>query len=559
MPLSAPIRERAKKNPRAWASAAVFIVAVLLYLPTLRHGFIGYDDTLLIVNNQAFISDLSNVPRAFTQDAFQVPGYNSSNAYYRPVMTLSLMCDAALGKAAPFVYHLDNVLEHGIASTLVLAFLVSLGYPLLASLLLALFFAAHPVFTGVVAWVPGRVDSLMSIFALASCLGLIAYVRRGGLARYAWHIVAFALAAFTKEIGILLPIPMAIALFAASRGNIGPKGNIDSKDSVGPKTKVDPKRLRALVPGWVAVIAVWYVMRRTAVTAPQPLGELLGNLARNLVVLVHYAGKALIPVHLSVAPTIPDTPIVPGIAALLLLAAALVLSRPQRGRFIVLGIVWFLVFALPSLLVPRFVGLEQRLYLPMVGILILILESVARGFITRPRYGIWISACVIVLFAAISIHHASVYRSRSAFWESAVASSPHSSYARASLGAVYMSRNRVEEARTQYLRALELSPVEPKVNGNLGVIAARAGHREEARAYFKREIEVNPDYPDAYFNLGQSYAEAGDMQNAVTMWERTLQVRPNHKEALLNLARYYTTNGQRNRAAEYIRRLDALR
>jgi tetratricopeptide (TPR) repeat protein len=539
MRVAARIRDMVEKNPRPWATACVFFVAILIYLPTLRYGFIGYDDTLLVVNNQAFLSDLSNVPRAFTQDAFQVPGYNSSNAYYRPIMTLSLMVDATLGKAAPFVYHLDNVLEHGVASCLVLALLAGLGYSLLASLLLALFFAVHPIFVGVVAWVPGRVDSLMSIFAFASILGLIAYVQRGGRGRYAWHIVAFAIAAFTKEVGVFLPIPMVVGLLAAREG------------------KFDRRKLRSLIPGYVAVIAAWFFLRRTAVTAPQPLGELLSNLAHNLVILLHYLGKALIPVHLSVAPTIPDTPIVPGIAALVLLTATIIFSGRRRVRFIVLGIVWFLVFAVPSLLVPRFVGLEQRLYLPMVGILVLILESAARGFIERPRYGVAIAACVIALFAGISIHHASVYRSRLAFWESAVATSPHSSYARGSLGAVYMSRNRVEDARAQYLRALELNPIEPKVNGNLGVIAAREGHRDEARTYFMKEITVNPDYPDAYFNLGQSYAESGDYSNAVKMWERTVEVRPDHREALLSLARYYTAQGQSDRAAEYIRRLGA--
>lgn len=538
MPVRARIRESVRGNRRLWAYVCVFALASLLYLPTLRFGFLGYDDTLLIVDNHPFLSRLSNAPRAFAQDAFEVPGYDSSNSYYRPVMTLSLMVDAHLGGTAPLLYHLDNVLEHALASCLVLALLLSLGYPLLASFLLSLFFALHPLWTGVVAWVPGRVDSLMAFFALNAAIAFVSFLRRGGSLRYAWHILAFALAAFTKEVGIFLPVPILFAFLAVREG------------------RRDSKRLWKLIPAWAAVLLGWYLMRRMAVSSPQPIGELLANAWRNLIILIHYVGKAILPVNLSVAPTPADTSIYPGIAVVVLLTSALVFSRSRRARFIALGIVWFLAFTGPSLVVPRFVGFEQRLYLPMVGILILLLETDLRGLLARARIGPAVAICLLVLIAGLAVHRTSIYRSRLSFWESAVSTSPHSSYARASLGAVYMSRGRTQDARLQYVRALELNPVEPKANGNLGVIAAREGHRDEARQYFLKEISANPGYADAYFNLGQSYAEAGDLQNAVKMWERTLQVRPDSRDALLSLARYYTQQGQKERAAEYLRRLE---
>lgn len=541
MRIAARIHDRVLRNPRPWAYASVFVIAILLYLPTLRYGFIGYDDTLLVVNNHTFLSKMSNVSRAFTQDAFEVPGYNSSNAYYRPIMTVSLMIDAALGKTAPFVYHLDNILEHAVGSCLVLAVLMGLGYSLLSSLLLSLLFAVHPVFAGVVAWVPGRVDSLMTIFALTTVLGLLEYLRRGGALRYAWHILAFALTAFTKEVGVFLPIPMVLCLLAVRQKRIG------------------GGRLARLLPGWGVVLIAWFFLRRTAVSAPQATGDLVEHLARNLAVLIHYLGKALIPIHLSATPTIEDTPLYPGVAALVLLAAALVLSKGKRVRFVALGVVWFFIFAAPSLVVPRFIGLEQRLYLPMMGILILLLETDLTRLITGTRFGPLTVVCVLLLFAGLSVGRASIYSSRLTFWENAVMSSPHSSYARASLGAVYVSRGRTEDARAQYERALELNPIEPKVNGNLGVIAAREGRRDEARRYFLKEISVNPQYADAYFNLGQSYAESGDLQNAVKMWEEALRVRPDHRDALLSLARYYTAQGRSDRAEEYVRRLEARR
>jgi protein O-mannosyl-transferase len=533
------------------AFACVFLTAVLLYAHTIRFGYIGYDDTLLVIDNQEFLRDLSNAPRAFLQDAFQVPGYNSSNAYYRPVMTLSLMADAQLGGTDPLVHHIDNTLQHAIASCLVLACLLALGYALLPAALMSIFFAVHPAFAGVAAWVPGRVDALLTIYALAATLLFIEGVRRKRTLFLALHVSAYALAAFTKEIGILLPIPLAILAWTDhARGATA--GRL-------PRVKGVNQRAAWIPAGWAAVFIAWFFVRRSAVTAPQAVTELFTQLGGNLPILVNYLGKAIIPARLSPAPTIADTPLVFGIAAAALLAAAIAFSRQKRPARVILGIVWFLVFALPPLIVPRIVGLEQRLYLPMIGILILLLETDLPRWIERRRAALGVAIAVLALFAGIAWTRAGVYRSRAAFWTNAVATAPHNSYARASLGAVYMSRNQMDEAWEEYLRAVELNPIEPKANGNLGVIAARRGRIEEARGYLRKEIESNPDYPDAYFNLGQTYAQAGETGKAAELWEETLRVRPDHHDALRLLAQYYASVGQKERAAEYGRRLAALR
>ncbi len=537
----------------SWAPyAAVFLAAVLLYLPTLRTGFIGYDDTLLIVDNQPFLRDLANAPRAFLQDAWHVPGYSGSAAYYRPVWTLSFMLDAQFGGAAPLPYHVDSVLEHALAACLLLALLSRLGFRRLPAFLIAMLYAAHPALATVVAWVPGRVDSLLTLFVLLAMIFLIDFLRAGGRVRFALHLAAFALAVFTKEMAVFLPV--LACLYAYASGRLG---------------RLRP--IRGLAAGWIGVVAVWFVLRRAAVHAPQPAAELLGQLARNLVVLVHYVGKTLIPVGLSVAPTPQDTPLWPGLVAVALLAAALALSKRKRPGMVLFGAAWFLVFAVPPLIVPVLVGNEQRLYLPMIGLLILALETDpmkrigesgvlpggpgSRKPAWMPRASVAVCLAVICVFAGITFARLPVFGTREAFWEDAVKTSPHSSYAHASLGAFYIGRGRPEDARREYEAAVALNPAEPKVNNNLGVLAGQGGRLAEAARYFEREIAVNPGYVEAYFNLGQTYAQMGQFPQAAAMWERVLRIRPDDQDALKLLAGYYSRTGQDERAAEVLRRL----
>ncbi|MEZ4650517.1 MAG: tetratricopeptide repeat protein [Candidatus Eisenbacteria bacterium] len=522
------------------------LIAIAIYLPTLRYGFVGYDDTLLVVQNQPFLSDLGNVPQAFRQGAWSVPGFEGGNVYYRPAYTLSFMADAQVGGARPLTYHLDNVLQHGIASALVAVLLLELGYGAWTALLVGAFFAAHPAFVNVVAWVPGRADSLLAIFTLLSVLSWSRLYRHAGGpgktgVTTAWlfvlgNVAAFALALFTKESAVVLP-----AIFALLWWERGlPK----------------PGR-RWLFPSaamWFVTIAVWYALRSTSVSAPQPVGELLSNLGRHLLVPLQYVGKSVLPLDLSVTATIEDTNVIWGLLAVLGIGLGLVFSRRRRNPRVLFGLLWFLILVLPPLTVPRKAALEQRMYVPIVGLLLILLEIDALKALGRRAIGRAALALVIAGFGAITLTREPAYASRLAFWESAVATAPHAAYARASLGAAYVTENRYLEAQAQYEIARQLNPLELKVNHNLGFLAAQRGDYEAAKEFFAREIEINPTFPDAYFNLGQALSALGQHDQALRVWLRTLEVAPRHRAALQAAVQYYASVGRRDEATSLLNR-----
>ena len=83
-------------------------MALLLHVRTLGFGFTCLDDNVLIVEDQAFLSQPSSVVRSFGRTYFQAA--SADHAYYRPMINASYGLDANLGGASPRGYHATNEL-----------------------------------------------------------------------------------------------------------------------------------------------------------------------------------------------------------------------------------------------------------------------------------------------------------------------------------------------------------------------------------------------------------------------------------------------------------------
>ena len=85
----------------------VFVLAALLYLPTLRNGFV-WDDTALIENHDIRTLDAAALKRIFTTNFWEATEAHSG--LYRPLTALSFHTDCQIYGLAPSGYHLTNVL-----------------------------------------------------------------------------------------------------------------------------------------------------------------------------------------------------------------------------------------------------------------------------------------------------------------------------------------------------------------------------------------------------------------------------------------------------------------
>ena len=168
----------------------VFVAAVALYLPTVRHGFVQ-DDRAIIVSNPAAHSIGSGVA------AFDDPYWprETGAGLYRPLTILSYALDWTVSGGRPGWLHVMNALWHGLATVLLVA-LLTRWLPTMAAAAAGLAFAWHPVHVEAVASLVGRAELLVA----AGILGSVLAARRG---QWALAVLCAALATLSKEHGVI--------------------------------------------------------------------------------------------------------------------------------------------------------------------------------------------------------------------------------------------------------------------------------------------------------------------------------------------------------------------
>ncbi len=184
----------------------LLLVSVLLvYYPALLSGIHSIDDPG-IISRYAASPPLSQI---------LLPG---GSYYYRPLVELSFWLDQQLWGLEPGVMHLENVLLH-LANALLVYRIASrcakktgadlFWLPLFAAML----FLLHPLNVEAVAWIAGRTDPILALFALSGSLFLLRWLDDARWPDALLTLVFFALAALTKETAVaLLPVSMLLVL-----------------------------------------------------------------------------------------------------------------------------------------------------------------------------------------------------------------------------------------------------------------------------------------------------------------------------------------------------------
>lgn len=510
----------------------VFLSALIfgLYGQTLFFDFSSFDDYDLIVKKYYFISNPQNIPQAFRQEVFM----SSHGVFFRPILTLTFMIDAFIGRLNPFQYHLSNVLFHVIAVLLLFILLIHLKLSRTAAFISSMVFAVHPILTQAVAWIPGRNDSLLFIFIAASFYFFLRLrnsevpisIKR--LLFYFFHLFFFFLALLTKETALIFPVMLVFYLVIVERSNAFNKNNF------------------LMYFCWGVLILIWYVMRMNAIAADSDIiSRPDRNFFTNSIGFLSYLGKVFSPINLSVIP-IPESInifyVIPGIVLML---AIFLINGIRDLRNVLFGLLWYIIFLLPTFVnVTGFSNyLEHRTYVPIFGIIIAVSESkILLNLKSNLRE--FIFSVVIVIFIIITFKHSRVFSSSELLWSSAAKDSPNSFFVRKGLGNAFHRLGMYQAAEIEYLKAVELEPKSSETINNLGLNYKKMGVLDKAEDYFKRAIKINPIYSEPRNNLGIVYSELNKVEDAEKEFLEAIKIKPDYFEAYNNLGTLYARNDQ---------------
>lgn len=222
----------------------------------------------------------------------------------------------------------------------------------------------------------------------------------------------------------------------------------------------------------------------------------------------------------------------------------------------IFGGAWFLLFLLPGLVRPDTLAmtpefLEHRAYLPMIGILIVLLElDFLKSLDFRNKKHLLIATLFLITLLGLNLNHSRSFKDSFNYWQKAVQTSPHSAFAHKQLGVALLEKARTGEAENEYLKALELNSGELFVNYNLGIINLKKGKYKEAEIFFQKEIAINQFYENAWLNLAVAYYLQNDLESAIAVLQKVIEANPNQLTARENLAILYLNQRNPEKAIE---------
>ena len=107
------------------------------------------------------------------------------------------------------------------------------------------------------------------------------------------------------------------------------------------------------------------------------------------------------------------------------------------------------------------------------------------------------------------------------------------------LGSQLFSRNKYNEAKGEYLKALKLKPEVPLIYKNLGLIYFSSKNYKRAEQAYRKALELDPGYTTAMAKLALSLAAQKKFIPAEKKFKQAIQAEPSNADHHLNLGHFY--------------------
>jgi tetratricopeptide (TPR) repeat protein len=531
---------------------AAAIVVLWAYSPSMNGPFL-FDDNFL----PFAVSNIATQPlSAFLHGQ-------------RPLLMATYWMSARLSPDDTWWYHFLNVLIHCIATSLVffivrrLLVWANLGESrrgLLAGLAAALFLL-HPAQTEAVAYVAGRSDALSAMLAF-SAFAVFLYRREKAIS---WTtalavLLLFGAALTSKEDTIALPALLLLTDYWWSPGS-GWEGIRRNWKIYAPMVLV----------GVVGLAFFWQLITHAS-TAGFGLKDFTWYqyFFTQWRAIFVYLGIFLWPANLTLDWDFPISHTVlehGAIIWLVVLLALMATAWKLRRQFPLasFGFFAFLILLAPtsSILPIKDPVAERRLYFAMLGLLLIVVDVLAR--VKVDRKSLTAGGLAVLLLAAVVTHaRAEVWSDPVALWEDTARKSPNAWRPHFQLGFAYFSAQHCDLALPEFEKTAALHPddadllldwglaldclnqpeqalyklqqsavLQPTahVYSQIGMVYGKLEKWPDALTALATAEKLDPSFPDTYVYLGVVHTKTNQLVNAVQDFRRALELDPANSRA----------------------------
>lgn len=444
---------------KKWSSyypGLLFFAVFINYSNTLFNSF-AWDDRAFILSNP-FIMDLRNLRLFFSREYVNLsPEFIDLQ---RPLMTVSLMLDYYIWKLNPFGYHLTNLILH-CANTIILFRLLMTISEERTAFLSALIFGIHPINTEAVNGINFREDILATFFYL---LAFISFIK---CQKSYWYygvisILFYTMALLSKEMSITLPVLLIIYQFYFYRY---------SKNTASGNGKMH------WVYGGYAIISALYIWCISILT-PYFTGNTLISYVTGSgyhlnsptipIIIAYYMKLIFFPLNLSAVYEIRhsisfiDTKTLLSIAFLLTILTCSLYVR-KKQPLLTFGVLWFFITILPMSNLFRMSDpvAERYLYLPSIGICLVICFGLSKWFYGKKRLEGFVAALTVLLlllYAVLTFERNLVWCDDYTLWSDAVKKTPQKLMAHINLALAAEEKESYKVAIREFNEVLKVTP-----------------------------------------------------------------------------------------------------
>ncbi|HET8578325.1 MAG TPA: tetratricopeptide repeat protein [Methylomirabilota bacterium] len=525
----------------------------MAFLPSLRNGFVLWDDNVNLTGNLSFRG------LGWTQLKWMFTGYGTS--FYMPLTWLTYGLDYTLWGMNPTGYHLTSLIFHALNAGLF--YFVSLrllkrvtgaqaGPDMacrLGAAFAALLFSLHPLRVESVAWATERRDVVSGFFYL---LAVLAYLRwcdppplKARSPGWYWGAVAAGAGAMlSKPMAVSLPLILVLLdVYPLRRLSASPVSWITP---VGRRVWLEKLPFILMSAATSALTLVSFFDLNDLTTLPE-VGW-AGRVAVSFYALAAYLGKTIAPWDLTPVIEIPE-PLDP-LARPFLLSAAIVSgitlsATALRRRWPALLAAWicYIAVLLPVLGIFQFhrlMAADRYTYLACMGFALLaggvvpwLVAARARGLLgPAPASALGlVFLLVLVGWGAGTWRQTKVWRDTQTLFRWALAVDPSCAICNLNLAAgIFFESARDQahlgEAERHLRQAIALRPRFSTPYYGLGLTLAAQGRHAEAEVAYREFMRLDPRSAGGPAALGLLYLDQGRYDEALPLLRRAVATAP---------------------------------
>ncbi|MBP9854404.1 MAG: tetratricopeptide repeat protein [Candidatus Omnitrophica bacterium] len=551
----------------AWIFLIFLFIGLLAYGNAINHPFV-HDDTVFIVNNPNINNfDLNNI---FQSKKIDGPSAHLVNVYYRPLIELLYRVEYKFFGLHSFAYHLFNIIIHVINACLLYVLLLRI-FPSRnnTNIFIPLFFLIHPIQTEAVACISGISNLFLTLLMFSSFWLYLKSREEDIKACYVLVAVLFFLGCLVKEQMIVFPILILLYEWIFHRGK-------------------DRKYVKVL--GLFLVLVAYFLFRKMVLGTSlnsifDPYGEYVLRFKAIPRSLLTYFSIIFVPINLHYYRSVDV--LNSNVASWIVMSAVIfsfmvvvIKAQSDQRKIILFGAGWFFITLFPMLnIVPlvneysTILNFEHFLYIPLVGILIVLSSLFEYFFVTKYRFSsrnrLLVCIILVLMSMCLTIKQNTYWRSEIALFTRAL-KFQESGRLRILLGKAYYFNNdfssaveqyrKAEDIMQSYIQKTPLPQIKEFYQGYLKGIYFDLAHcyeslqnNTEAIKLYQQALSIDPKDVVLFNNLAVVYIREQNIPLAMEQLEKALFIDDSNQLTRQNLAYCYFQMGEKDKAEQLMK------